>query len=145
MMVFVDEVARTYATIMGDYYGTYYLMSNPLPLVLDTLISEMVSDPNQYKQKLIERKQREEAAKRQPGSVLQGQGVTLVSGTGIEYPRVQLDHIVTQSSAGPAVTRQVPMHGADGSVIGTATVPAAPVNEAREELERLLNELRGQH
>ena len=140
--ILVEEVARTYAPIMGDCYGTYYLMNNPLPLVLDTLITDMIKDPNQYKQKLIERKQREEAAKRQPGPVLQGQGVTLVAGQGIEYPRVQLDRIVTQSSAEPAVTRQILVHGTDGSTIGTARVPVPPVNEAREELERILAALR---
>ena len=140
--ILVEEVARTYAPIMGDYYGTYYLMNNPLPLVLDTLISEMVQDPNQYKQKLIERKQREEAAQRQQGPVLQDQGVTLVAGQGISYLRIQLDNIVQRIEPEPAVTRQVPVYGADGSIIGTERVPVPPVNEAREELERMLAALR---
>lgn len=137
------EVASVYAPHMADCYGTWGILHSALATDLDTLITEMVKDPNRYKQKLIERKEHEtQSAEGQPRQVLQGQGVTLVADQGISYPRVQFDNIVQPIEPEPIATRTVPVHGADGSIIGTARVPVPPVNEAREELERMLAALR---
>lgn len=138
--VLVKEIAEFYRSHMGDFYSTYAILTTDLLPVMDHLITEMIQDPNQYKQRLIERNEREkQSTTRQQGQILQGQGVTIVAGAGIAYPRV--DDIVT-AAPGPSATRQVPVHGADGSIIGTTRAPVSPVNEARAELERLLTELR---
>ena len=130
--VLAEEIAKAYFPVRPVYLSAYTVIHTPLDPEFESKLTEILADPIAYKQRLEHEKQ--EAAERQQRQILQS-GV-------VQYPRIQLDHVVDRIQATPrpvTVATSVPVYGADGSVIGTR--PITP-DEARAELERLLRELR---
>lgn len=160
----VTFLAKQYIPVMPVYCSSWTIMHTPLDPTIDALITEMAANPDAFKQHIIERRlQRElaEATKRSQGAVLQTTDAT--PGQHLSYiENGRANYVITDRSPEPGNTREVPVYGADGAIVGrrrvaddgsgsgvgsgggqepTVTRQVQP-NDARRELERLLAELR---